>query len=690
MARDPRYDVLFEPVRIGPKTAKNRFYQVPHTNAMGWRNPHGERVYAAVKAEGGWATVCGEQCSIHPSADTGPFCDTRLWDEGDARQLGALVDAIHAYDALAGIELAHSGFAFGNRMTRETNLAPSALPVLFEWDPVAARAMDLEDIAAVRRWQADAARRAVSIGYDIVYVYAAHAMGLPQHFLSPLTNQRSDEYGGSMENRARLIGEMIETTLEACADRAAVALRFAVDEMQGSAGITWEREGVFVVEAFAELPDLWDVNVSGWEHDSGSSRFYVEGHQEPYIRFVKQRTTKPVVGVGRYTSPDAMLAAIEGGVVDLIGAARPSIADPFLPKKIEEGRLNDIRECIGCNICVASENTAALLRCTQNPAIGEEWRRGWHPETIEKRGSERQVLIVGAGPAGLECARALGQRGYDLHLVEAESEPGGRVARESRLPGLAAWDRVAAWRRGQIKQLKSIEVITGTRLGAQDVLDYGADTVVIATGAAWRRDGVSHNHRQPIPGVADTPVFTPDDIMAGRHPDGPVVVFDDDHYYMGGVIAELLARDGLAVALACPLPTISHWTAHTLEQERVIARLVELGVELLPNTTLAAIHTEGVELTDLLTGKRIERAGARAVLVASRLPDDALYRELAGDTEWLARAGIATLGRVGDALAPGTIQSAVYAGHRFARELDAPPVGTVPFRVERLALDAGK
>ena len=185
-----------------------------------------------------------------------------------------------------------------------------------------------------------------------------------------------------------------------------VVLRFAVDELMGEKGILAEREGREVLEMLGELPDLWDVNCSDWDNDSITSRFSEEGFQEPYTSFVKQFTSKPVVGVGRYTSPDRMVSLIRKGALDMIGAARPSIADPFLPKKIEEGRIEDIRECIGCNICVASDNLSAPMRCTQNPTKGEEWRKGWHPERISARSGDERVLVVGAGPAGLEAARA--------------------------------------------------------------------------------------------------------------------------------------------------------------------------------------------------------------------------------------------------------------------------------------------
>jgi len=283
-----------------------------------------------------------------------------------------------------------------------------------------------------------------------------------------------------------------------------------------------------VIEMLAELPDLWDVNISAWENDSVSSRFAPEGAQEDYIAFVKRVTTKPVVGVGRFTSPDSMVSQIRRGVLDFIGSARPSIADPFLPKKIEEGRIDDIRECIGCNVCVTGDYTSTPIRCTQNPTMGEEWRKGWHPEAIAPKGSDDAVLVVGAGPAGLECARALGQRGYAVHLAEASQELGGRVVAESRLPGLAEWIRVRDHRVQQIAKMPNVQVYRDSRLDAEHVREFGAGRVVVAAGARWRRDGVGRAHFFPVPGFDRDAVYTPDDIMAGTRPAGPGVVVDDD------------------------------------------------------------------------------------------------------------------------------------------------------------------
>jgi len=202
------------------------------------------------------------------------------------------------------------------------------------------------------------------------------------------------------------VRELIEETKEAVGARCAVAVRFSADERTGKDGAPIMGERRDMLSMMAGMPDLWDINIADYSLEMGASRFVKEGALEPYMRFVRSVTTKPVVTVGRFTSPDTMLRMVKSGITDLIGAARPSITDPFLPKKIEEGRPEDIRECIGCNVCYSGDSLSVPIRCTQNPTMGEEWRRGWHPERLPPRGSDGQVLIVGAGPAGLEAARA--------------------------------------------------------------------------------------------------------------------------------------------------------------------------------------------------------------------------------------------------------------------------------------------
>ena len=545
MSVESRYDILLQPIAIGPVTARNRFYQVPHCTGMGYRDPTALAHMRGIKAEGGWAVVCTEQVEFHWTSEITPFIELRLWDDRDIPMLARMADHIHAHGALAGLELCYNGLHGPNFYSREVPMAPTGRAIAsFTYEPLQARTMDKEDIRNVRRWHKAAALRARRAGYDLIYVYAGHGLSFLHHFLSREFNHRTDEYGGSLENRVRLLKELLIDTKEAVGDSCAVPCRLSMDELRGADGLE-KAETEDMIGLVAEIPDLWDVCLAGWENDSQSSRFGEEGGQEPFIEGVKKLTTKPVVGVGRYTSPDRMVSIVKKGIVDLIGCARPSIADPFLPRKVAEGRLEDIRECIGCNICVSGDFTMSPIRCTQNPTMGEEWRRGWHPEFIRPKESEKPVLIVGAGPAGLEAAQALGKRGYDVTLAEQGRELGGRVARECRLPGLAAWGRVRDYRAEQLRKLPNVALYLESQLDAETVLEFGCPRVVIATGARWRSDGVGHHWTAPLPIEDGSQVLTPDDLMEGRLPEGTrVVVWDDDHYYMGGVLAELLADKG--------------------------------------------------------------------------------------------------------------------------------------------------
>ncbi len=679
--RDPRYDILFEPVQIGPVTARNRFYQVPHCNGMGYRDPSGEAYMRRIKAEGGWAVVCTEQVEIHPTSDIGPFIELRLWDDQDIPALARIAEKIHEGGALAGIELAHNGLNSPNLISREAPLGPQNLPVVsWNYDPVQAREMTKADIADMRYWHREAVRRSLQASYDIVYVYAGHAIGGLHHFLSPRYNNRTDEYGGSIENRARLLREILEDTREICDGKAAVACRISVDELLGDDGIT-RAEIEDVIGMLGEHPDLWDFVLGSWEDDSVTSRFGPEAEQEPYVRGLKALTSKPVVGVGRFTSPDMMVHQVKTGVLDLIGAARPSIADPFLPRKIETGDLEDIRECIGCNICVSGDFTMSPIRCTQNPTMGEEFRRGWHPEKIRTKSSDSTVLVVGAGPAGLEAARSLGNRGYTVSLAEASRTLGGRVARESKLPSLSAWIRVVDYREQQIRKLDDVDVFMQSEMTADDIIENDFNHVVVATGARWRHDGVGRWHTKPMEITEGAEVLSPDDIMTGTRPRGQrVVVFDDDHYYLGGVIAELLAGEGLAVTLITPAAHVSQWTTNTLEVSRIRKRVIRAGIDVRTNTAVTAVTADGVHTACVYTGDESDLATDSVVMVTARLPHDRLYQELLVRKDEWADADLSSVRAIGDAWAPATIAAAVWSGHRYAEELDEPQTpGPVPY-----------
>jgi dimethylamine/trimethylamine dehydrogenase len=542
--------------------------------------------------------------------------------------------------------------------------------------------MDKSDIRDIRHWHRRAALRARDAGFDIVYVYATHGY-LLSNFLNPRVNTRSDEYGGSLENRVRLVRELIEETKDAVGDRCAVAVRFSADEEIGEDGqpILGERREMF--EMLSDLPDLWDINIADYSLEMGVSRFVKEGALEPYMHWVKSVTDKPVVTVGRFTSPDTMVSQVRRGVTDFIGAARPSIADPFLPRKIEEGRLSAIRECIGCNICYASDSIGVPLRCTQNPTMGEEWRKGWHPEKIAAKASDSTVLIVGAGAAGLEAARALGSRGYTVMVAEATTEIGGRVRREAALPGMSEYIRVRDYRAQQLVEMPNVDIFRDSRMGVEEVLAVEADHVAIATGAGWRKERFDEETWTAVAeGAALDRVLTPDDIMDGHLPDGPVIVFDGDGYYMGGVVAERLAAEGLEVTFVTPSDSVSEWAGKTAERWRIRAQMMAQGITIVPSHAVTWFDGTSATMECAYTGAEKTMPASHVVMVTGRLPNDGLYHDL------LAQAGPEglpfTLTRIGDCDAPAIIAAAVYAGHRYAQDLDAELDHDEPMRHDRV------
>ncbi|MFT4823549.1 MAG: dimethylamine/trimethylamine dehydrogenase [Halioglobus sp.] len=673
---NPNYDVLFEPVKIGPVVAPNRFYQVPHASGMTEANPRVRAAFRETKAEGGWGVVTTGAVSTHPSSDDSPLPFARLWDDNDIRSHAMCCDAIHKHGSLAAVELWHGGASVMNRTSRIAPYSPSGIP----WAATHVgfmgnhrpRIMDAGDIRDVIGWQVDAAKRAVSAGFDIVYIYAG--MGyLGYEFLLEEYNQRTDRYGGSVENRVRFVRELIEATKDAVGDQCGVALRISLEELRGKASDHYASQAHEVVTLLADLPDLWDVKMDSSPTDCGASRFRPEGAHEPIIDFVKQMTNKPVVGVGRFTSPDTMVSQIKRGILDLIGGARPSIADPFLPNKIREGREDEIRECIGCNICISSWHDGVPVRCTQNATAGEEWRKKWHPEKFDRAGSSDSVLIVGGGPAGLEAGLIAAKRGYQVTIADSASEMGGRLRFETSLPGLSTWGRVADYRLYALKQMGNVNLYTESELGVEDVLALEHNQIAVATGAHWTK-ALYSSLEIPKGSLEGPQVYTPDDLAKGVVPAGPVLVYDFDNYYLGGSIAEYLAIKGLKVSYATPAGHASAWTIMTNEQPFVHQSLHKLNVDISTQVLLDAFDGERVSLSNIFTGQPQYATAASVVIVGLRLPNDELYQRLSAQTpECLAEAGVKSVQRIGDALAAGALVHAVYSGHEYARELDAKP-----------------
>ena len=517
-----------------------------------------------------------EYCSVHPTSEADPHHAATLWDDGDLRNHAKMAENVHRHGSLAAVELWHGGSHDRERRLARRADGSEQSSCVVRADAVSRTRQGGHPKPAplARRGRATRATRRLRQSSTSTRTHGY----LLEQFMS-LGNVRTDEYGGSIENRVRIVRELIEETKEAVGDTCAIAVRYSAD--------TGSPDGKPVIEdararfeLLAELPDLWDINIVDYSYEIGSSRFVKSGSLAPYVEWVKPLTTKPVVSVGRFTSPDLMVEQLHSGRLDLVGAARPSIADPFLPRKIDEGRIEDIRECIGVQHLFGrspSRRSVAFVHRIRRPekSGGEAGIRSGSSRSARSGASWSSAR----GPAGLEAACSLGKRGYAVTLAETRTELGGRVARESRLPGLAEWGRVRDWRIAQLAQLPSVEIFMGSELDAEQILEWGADRVALATGSEWRGQRRGSLARDPpSPGWESANIFTPDDVMEGQLPSGPVLLFDDDIYYMGSVVAEALRGADIDVTLVTPAGSVCSWAEGTEEVRRAQARLIELGV----------------------------------------------------------------------------------------------------------------
>lgn len=699
MTLENRYAVLFEPVQIGPKVAKNRFWCTPHAIGFGSDSAASAAEYRATKADGGWGVVFTEATTITPEMDKTPHRMSRLWDEGDVRNQRHIAESIKSRGALAGIELEYNA-AIGV-MTEGRGLTPrnvvatpgeSSLAVPYAGGLIE---LDHESIGEIRDIYVAAALRAKDAGYDLITFHCGHAASILAHFLIPYYNTRTDEYGGSIENRSRFAREMLTAVREAIGPDIAIGLRLGVDTLDepmglGDRGIRSDGDSPEFIKIMDDLVDYWDFVIGGfdWTQDAQSSRTVGENHEKPYVGHLKQYTSKPVVNVGRLNSPDTMVNVINSGQCDFIGAARAAISDPFLPEKIFSGNIGDIRECIGCNFCVSRDLGFAPIACTQNATIGEEFRRGWKPEFYtQAKNHENDVLVIGAGPAGMECALTLGRRGLrNVHLVDASPHIGGHINWVSSLPGRHEWRRLIEYRELQLSQLENVEVIPNTSFTPTEALDYGAGIIVVATGSSYTRNGIDPHTRQPFglaPILGDR-LLTPEQVVRdGASVGHRVVVVDSDGYFMGPGIAERLAREGHEVILATKGEHIAEYQRLTGEASHTIRDLLELGVKLRTQTTVTATSENSVKLSNPYWGEEAVEIDS-VVLVGTRSSDNTMFKGLLDlRDEWAANE-VTAVHRVGDCVRPSFIAEAIFSGHRLGREFDTEdPSQPQPFVRER-------
>lgn len=517
----------------------------------------------------------------------------------------------------------------------------------------------------------DAHRQSVThlrqAGFDGIEVHASHS-GMIEQFLSPYFNRRTDEYGGSFANRMRLLVETLEAVREAAGPAMAVGMRLNCDELVEGGYGTAEASKVLAETRRQGLVDFVDLDVAmePLQLEYGMPTGFVpEQVYKPFVEEVRQAAGDiPVLSVlGRITRMEDAESALAGGVCDLVGSTRELIAEPAFVRHARNGTEDQGRVCIACNWCLGGMNDGAF-GCTINPASYRE--RMWGEQTLSPAKQPRRVVVVGAGPAGLEAARVAALQGHRVTLLEASGALGGGLALWARLPGREVYGRAVDWWEGQLARLK-IEVRTRVEASAADILALAPDAVILATGAEFSRTGRSGTVDRAIPG-ADLPhVCCPDDILHGRvAPSGRIVVLDAEGTHASAGIAELLAARGAEVTMVSSnYAPYSNRLLYAFEGIGLARRMADANVAFLGARWVREITEHSVALYDVNGGPASELTRIDAVVLATgRISRDQLADELEGK--------VSQLFVIGDALAVRPWATAAYEGQKFARLIGVP------------------
>ncbi|MEU3271549.1 mycofactocin system FadH/OYE family oxidoreductase 2 [Saccharomonospora sp. NPDC006951] len=649
-----RYPYLFSPLRIGPVTLGNRIVFSAHlTNyADGGLPTERHAAYYAARAAGGAGLIITEEHSTHPA--------DRPYEKLIRGHLPEVIegyrritDAVHAHRTRVFAQLNHNGGQSSGLYSRQPVLAPSPVPdPLFREVPRAATAADIDDIVA---GYATVARHCGQGGFDGVEIQCSQS-SIVRGFLAPATNLRTDEYGGSLWNRARLLFRLVAAVREAIGDDMALGIRLCGDE---------------AVEGGITLPEA--VEVARWAETDGrvdyvnttigvatSTLYLVEasmgiprGYATHISSTIRDAIDLPVVAAGRFKDPEEAETALAEGKADLIGVVRGQIADGDFAAKARSGPAGSIRTCLSCNQeCAGRVGLNRALGCVVNPRTGKE-----NVPLPPPRRRGRRVVVVGGGPAGLRAAATAASRGHEVTLLERLPSTGGQVAIAARAPSRAEFLDLVGTSLAECLR-EGVGVRTGVTATAGDIAALAPEAVVLATGARPRRP----HWAGPLGRIADVR-----DVLEGKVvPKGEVLVVDDLGFHQATSVAELLADTGCAVRMSTPALVAGQDLALTLDMETFSVRAEAKGIvqtteEVILSASQETEDTGGVRLRVLThtTGSVTEARFDWVVCATHQEPEDALWRELSGSTEF-------EVVRVGDCVTPRRADAAVAEGHRAA------------------------
>ena len=669
----PAFPHLTSPFLLGSVPLRNRFVFQPHFTALtiGDGMPNDTlRAYLVERAIGGAGLIVDGHMTVMVEGMMAPHF-IRAWEERVIPAYRPVADEIHAHGAKIFGQITHAG---------HTSLSEPP-PIL--WAPTqmpepssrhTTRAMDLADIRLTVRRFGDAARNLVAAGVDGIEIKGAHD-GLLRSFASPFFNQRTDAYGGTFEKRLRLPIEVLESIRTAVGPHVPIGIRICLDEFTPF-GYKLDY-GLQMAEAF-EASGF----VNYFNCDAGTfSSFWMEippaaveqGYFRPLNRALKKASSLPVVAFGRIKDPDMAERMLELGEADLIGMARPLVADPDLPRKIQEGRSDEIRACIGCNDgCIYQVMQVKGIRCIQNPGAGQELV--YSERLLTEAAVKKNVVVVGGGVAGLKVAEIATRRGHHVTLLERSDQLGGQVRLAARQPLHQEIGEVTAYLEAAVQRL-GVEIWLNVEADVDGLLELEPDVVLVATGsqpdlpnggaAADADAGTIARARGlqvplSLPGVDRARVRSVDQVLtASPSPGTPVLIIDAG-------TAEYLADLGCTVEIVTSRPEVGFGlepTNKVMFHQRARAK----GIVMTPNVEVRSIEDDGIVAVDGLSGDERRITGFDLIVpVYPRASRDDLYFQL---VDRLGDDASVTVMRIGDASAPRMIQAIMLEAQQIAMEL---------------------
>jgi 2,4-dienoyl-CoA reductase (NADPH2) len=652
MVRVGRYPKLFSPLRLGPVVVENRVVFSAHlTNyAEDGRPTDQHAAYYAARAAGGAGLIITEEHSVH--ATDWPYEKLIHGFHADVIPgYRRITDAVHAHGTPIFAQINHNGGQASSMYSRLPVWAPSPVPdPLFREVP---KELETREIAEVVAGYALVAGHCRAGGFDGIELQCSHS-SIVRGFLSPATNHRTDAYGGALEHRARLLVEIVAAVREAIGPGLALGVRLCGDEL--IEGGTTIDEAVAVARMVEATGHVDYVNTSIGV--ATATLFMIEAsmHVPPgYALFIPSALRRaidlPVVGVGRFKDPLQAERALAEGHCDLVGVVRGQIADPDFTAKARAGHVEETRLCLSCNQeCVGRMGLNRWLGCIENPRTGREAVRAAAPVTAPVR--RRRVLVVGAGPAGLQAAMAAAERGHAVTVWEREAVAGGQVRLAATVPNRAELGDLV---RNQLAECRrrGVAIEHGREADLEAIRAWGPDVVVIATGSVPERPWWAPEHERIVDVV---------DVVAGRAaPTGRVIVFDELGFHQATSVAELLADRGATVEVVTPGMVVGQDLGVTLDLEQWWIRAGAKGIVQTTDMLImgASPNDDGTLTAQLVhhpTGHDEQRTVDWLVLCVPAAPADGLWRAC-------REAGIETH-RAGDCVAPRRAHAAVVEGQR--------------------------